>query len=119
MVTIFGKFLRKLRIERDMVLKDMAKILDVSSAYLSSIELGKRAIPSSFLNKLISEFKISPSEAIDVEKMIASSQPLKIKVDNVDERSKETILAFARNFNNLNDEDKDLIQKIMEKNNGK
>ena len=50
MVTSFGKALRKLRIDRGMVLKNMADMLGVSSAYLSAIELGKRAIPDSLVN---------------------------------------------------------------------
>ncbi|WP_309460957.1 helix-turn-helix transcriptional regulator [Escherichia coli] len=45
MVTSFGKTLRKMRIDRGMVLKNMADLLGVSSAYLSAIELGKSEPP--------------------------------------------------------------------------
>ena len=44
MLTEFGKILRKLRIDRQELLRDMAKNLEVSSAYLSAVETGKRKI---------------------------------------------------------------------------
>ena len=38
MVTEYGKLLRKIRIDHDEILKDMAGKLEITSAYLSSIE---------------------------------------------------------------------------------
>ena len=45
MITNFGKFLRKLRIDNNEFLKDMAARLGVTVAYLSAIEHGKRDVP--------------------------------------------------------------------------
>ena len=45
MLTEFGKALRKIRIDRQQLLKDMANKLGVSSAYLSAVENGKRRMP--------------------------------------------------------------------------
>ena len=42
MLTSFGKFCRKLRINNGELLYDMAEKLDVSSAFLSKVENGKR-----------------------------------------------------------------------------
>ncbi|HBC3592459.1 TPA: helix-turn-helix domain-containing protein [Vibrio parahaemolyticus] len=44
-VTPLGKFLRALRIEHDVILRDMAKSLGYSSSLLSGIELGTKSIP--------------------------------------------------------------------------
>lgn len=52
MVTEFGKFLRKLRIDNDELMLDMAKKLKVSSAFLSSVENGKKR-PSDSWNDLV------------------------------------------------------------------
>ena len=52
-VTAFGKILRKRRIDSSEILGDMAKRLDVSAAYLSSIENGLREIPDSFVEKIL------------------------------------------------------------------
>ncbi|WP_335333622.1 helix-turn-helix domain-containing protein [Candidatus Sodalis pierantonius] len=48
MVSNLGKYLRKLRIDHDMTLRDMADCLGISAAYVSAIELGKRAAPTPF-----------------------------------------------------------------------
>ena len=40
MANNFGKFCRKLRIDRGEILADMAKKLGVSSAFLSKVETG-------------------------------------------------------------------------------
>lgn len=45
MLTRFGKQLRKLRIDREERLKDMADRLNVTTAYLSAVENGKRTVP--------------------------------------------------------------------------
>jgi transcriptional regulator with XRE-family HTH domain len=45
-MTPFGRRLRELRRERGIALKDMAKALDVSSAYLSALEHGHRGRPT-------------------------------------------------------------------------
>ena len=42
MITPFGKYLRKLRIDHDEKLKDMAAKLGVTGSYLSAVEIGKR-----------------------------------------------------------------------------
>jgi transcriptional regulator with XRE-family HTH domain len=43
-VTDFGLIVRKLRLELNLRMKDMATALDVSSAYLSAVELGNRQL---------------------------------------------------------------------------
>ena len=61
-VTAFGKILRKRRIDSSEILGDMAKRLDVSAAYLSSIENGLREIPDSFVEKISKEYGLSEAE---------------------------------------------------------
>ncbi|WP_455477636.1 helix-turn-helix domain-containing protein [Bartonella sp. B41] len=53
MLTSFGKILRELRIDRLERLFDMSKKLGISSAFLSSIEIGKRSIPVGMEEKII------------------------------------------------------------------
>lgn len=45
MLTGIGKFLRKLRIDNEEILKDMADALGVSSAFLSAVENGRKKMP--------------------------------------------------------------------------
>ncbi|VAW23605.1 Transcriptional regulator, Xre family, partial [hydrothermal vent metagenome] len=48
-MTPLGDKLRRLRSERGITLKEMAQALNVSSAYLSALEHGKRGKPTWFL----------------------------------------------------------------------
>ena len=48
MLSPFGKFCRKLRLERGELLLDMAKKLQVQSSYLSSVEVGRKSVPESW-----------------------------------------------------------------------
>lgn len=41
MLTEFGKIIRKIRIDNDVLLKDMADALNISAAFLSKLETGK------------------------------------------------------------------------------
>lgn len=62
MVTDFGKFCRKLRIDNDEFLKDMALKLEVTPSYLSAIEKGKRPIPSDWTQKISGLYELSSSQ---------------------------------------------------------
>ena len=42
MLTSLGRFLRKLRIDRGEILKNMAEKLEVTSSFLSAVENGKK-----------------------------------------------------------------------------
>jgi transcriptional regulator with XRE-family HTH domain len=58
MVTDFGKFCRKLRIDNDELLKDMASKLKVTPSYLSAVEKGKRTIPSDWEQKIAGLYQL-------------------------------------------------------------
>ena len=73
-VTAFGKILRKRRIDSSEILGDMAKRLDVSAAYLSSIENGLREIPDSFVEKISKEYGLSEAEKQELEEAQAQAK---------------------------------------------
>ena len=52
MLTPLGKFLRKLRLDNDQLLRDMAERLDMPSSTLSAIETGRRKPPQGFAEKV-------------------------------------------------------------------
>jgi transcriptional regulator with XRE-family HTH domain len=55
-VTPFGEKLRALRAVRGTLQKDMAAALEISPAYLSALEHGRRGAPSAGLIHQISEY---------------------------------------------------------------
>jgi len=58
MLTPFGKALRKLRIDRGMLLKDMADGIGVTSSFLSGMETGRKAIPEGTVEKIATWAKL-------------------------------------------------------------
>lgn len=52
MLNPFGKALRKLRIDRGWLLKDMAEGIGVATSFLSGIETGRKAIPAGCAEKI-------------------------------------------------------------------
>ncbi len=63
MVTPFGKILRKLRIDHSERLLDMAKKLDISVAFLSSVEIGKKSVPVRLEEKIIELYGLDKEKA--------------------------------------------------------
>jgi transcriptional regulator with XRE-family HTH domain len=80
-MTPFGEKLRNLRQERGVTLKDMAAALNVSSAYLSALEHGKRGRPSwHVLQGVLAYFNIIWDEAEELVKLARISHP-RITID--------------------------------------
>ncbi|MEW9124114.1 MAG: helix-turn-helix transcriptional regulator, partial [Thermotaleaceae bacterium] len=80
MLTLFGKFCRKLRIDNGELLKDMATTLGVTSSYLSAVENGKRNVPQDWVKKITDLYSLSPEESNELDQAVQSSQNV-IKID--------------------------------------
>lgn len=80
-MTPLGARIRQLREERGISLKDMAAALNVSSAYLSALEHGKRGKPTGFLlHRIIAFFNVIWDEAEELQRLAELSDP-KITID--------------------------------------
>ena len=80
-MTPFGQKLRQLRQERGLKLAAMAKALNVSSAYLSALEHGKRGRPSwRVIQAVITYFNIIWDDAEELIRLSRLSHP-KITID--------------------------------------
>lgn len=117
MLTEFGKILRKLRIDRQELLRDMAKNLGVSSAYLSAVETGKRKIPADWCPKIISLYKLDFDAAQEIKWAYESSaQEITIPLTDISMQKKEAVISFAKALDGLDDKK---LKKIMEVVNGR
>lgn len=56
-LTEFGKVVRKARLDANVTLLDMATTLSVSSAFLSSLETGRKKVPEEWIQKIKDFFK--------------------------------------------------------------
>lgn len=116
MVTKLGIFCRKLRIEEGELLYDMAKKLEVSSAFLSKVENGKKKPPVQWKEKIISEYSLSGSKLHEFEECFFNAVNAdSIDISKYEESDKELMLSFARKFDAL---DKAMIRRMLEKKEG-
>ncbi|MDB5554145.1 MAG: family transcriptional regulator [Rhizobium sp.] len=80
-MTPFGEAVRRIRRQRGITQKEMAKALNVSPAYLSALESGKRGKPGfDFLQRVAGYLNIIWDEADDLFRVAAISHP-RIVVD--------------------------------------
>ena len=117
MNTEFGKFLRKLRIDRGEILKNMAEKLEMTSSYLSAIECGKRNIPDDMIEKLTSIYSLNEKEQQELS--IARDRSLKsieIELASSSDNKRDLALQFARKFNDMDDDVVLQIQKFLNRN---
>jgi transcriptional regulator with XRE-family HTH domain len=104
MLTEFGQYLRKLRIDCGELLKNMADKLDVTSSYLSAVETGKRNIPDSWVDKIGRLYELDMVDR-DVLQAAAANSARTITMDlsNLPSKRRETALLFARQFDEVDD----------------
>ncbi|WIY52837.1 helix-turn-helix transcriptional regulator [Devosia sp. YIM 151766] len=75
-MTPLGAKLRAMREARGISLKEMAAALNVSSAYLSALEHGRRGQPTSFLlHRIIAFFNVIWDEAEELQRLAEISDP--------------------------------------------
>jgi len=106
-VTPLGAKLRKLRAERGIALKDMAKALSVSSAYLSALEHGKRGKPTWFMvQRIIAYFNVIWDEAEEIQRLAEISDPkMTIDTSGMAPEATELTNVLAREMGRLGPQD--------------
>lgn len=111
-MTPLGEKLRTLRAERGMLLKDMATALEVSPAYLSALEHGRRGAASAgLIHQICQLFGLIWDDADELNALAKQSRP-RLRLNSAGLTAAQTALAnrLAREFRNL---DQDAIQAIQ------
>ena len=92
-MTPFGKRVRELRRQKRVRLKDMADELQISAAYLSALEHGRRGRPSPILiGQICGYFNIIWDEADELRQLGELSHP-RVVVDTAGLSAEATLLA--------------------------
>jgi transcriptional regulator with XRE-family HTH domain len=116
MLTELGKVLRKIRIDRQELLRDMAGTLGVSVAYLSAVETGKRNAPVAWTNKIIQAYRLNSDEAAQLRTAFDESQDeLRISLQQITAQQRSTAISFAKALEGLSDEQLEKIMKVVQK----
>lgn len=110
--TKFGEFVRVLRIRHHEVMGDMAKMLGTSLPFLSAVENGKKNIPAEWTEKIINYYNLTVQEKNELYEAIEESKTqYKIRTENASELQRKTVTAFARSFDEIDD---DTALRILE-----
>ncbi len=113
-VTVFGKFCRKLRVDNEIIMRDMAMELKVSTAFLSSVETGKKEVPGNWAEKLIDAYNLKEDESQCLFDAIEKSKnEIKIKLSESNEQDRDLAIMFVRKFTSLNEERKKEIYDLL------
>lgn len=113
-LTPFGKFTRKLRVDNDELLKDMASNLDVTVSYLSAVEMGKRNIPAKWENIIIEKYSLDMEKQNELKDAIFySSKVIKLNASELEDEKRDLMYALARKLKELNSEEVESINKIL------
>ena len=111
-MTPLGEKLRHMRLIRNVSLKEMAEGINVSSAYLSALEHGKKGKPGwDLLQRIISYLNVIWDEAEEIQRLAEISDP-RVIIDTAGGDPKATELAniLARNIGLLK---KDSLSHIL------
>ena len=114
LVTEVGRFLRKLRIDVNEVLYDMANRMGCSSAFISAIELGKRPVPEEFRQKLIKIYNLSPDQQEEFQHAIDdSAKGVLIDFNGLGDNTKELALVFARRLKTMEEKEAEKMIQFL------
>lgn len=106
----FGGFLRKLREDRNMTLRDVEQKIHISNAYLSQVESGQRNIPTMrILSKLAECYGCNVSALTNEAE--AEIQQRKTKTSDMPTADTEFI---CRGYEKLEEENKQALKKFLQ-----
>lgn len=116
MATLFGKEIRKLRIDKSTTLRQMADAIQISPSYLSSIETGKRKLTTEILEKIIGFFHLSKSKEDTLRDLAnKTGESINIELAGLSQNRSESAAIFARKLNTMTDEEIEEILRVLKK----
>lgn len=111
-LTPLGKWLRAFRIGNDLLLKDMAEDLEISSAHLSGIETGRKPVPRNFMTLFLATYELDDEAEAEFEAAIDESvEDFRLRKVAPDRRDVAAVL--ARRFNDLSEEDIEQFRSLL------
>ncbi|UZW54976.1 hypothetical protein NUH86_16095 [Sphingobium sp. JS3065] len=112
MITELGKELRKIRIDRDERLLDMADKIQKSAAFVSAVEVGKKSPPSGFEEMIIRAYGLA-NDAADALRSAADRARKAFTIEPNSLLGRDTAGLLARRMNDLSEDQLRDIQNIL------
>ena len=119
-MTDLGRFLRKLRIDYDEILYDMAQKLSVSTSFLSAVENGRKCPPPEWVDRISSYYNLEQKQRNELESAVHKTiNQIRLNISNQPSERRDLAIAFARKFDSMSDEDAaDLLRILNRQSNG-
>ncbi len=117
-LTPFGKLVRNYRTDLEVRLKEMAEYLDVTAAYLSAVETGKKRITDALLHGTEEFFGAKglqkPGFRDELRNAAALSKDA-VDMGSLDGESRMLMTAFARKLPGMSEEEKNELWEMLKK----
>ena len=105
----FGKRIKSLRIERDLGLRQLGRLLNISAMHISNLEKG-RVRPSAELVK-----KIADKLEGDLDELLHLAELIDPQIVEVIQKNPYKVPSLLRTAQNLNEEQWEKLQKQVER----
>lgn len=116
MLTGFGKELRKIRLDKDELLRDMAEKLGVTVAYLSAVENGNRKIPDAWIPQIARLYHLNDAEILKLQRLAYMDKDnMPINIGGVSQGQKNLAFSFARRFQELSEDEVSDLQRYLDR----
>lgn len=110
--TPFGRFVRKIRIDRSEHMKDMAPHLAVTPGFLSAVETGRRNAPQGWEDLLIKAYKLGPEQADELVAALAASRSYEVvNVAHLPHGDRYLVVGLAEVLPGLNHEQRETLER--------
>lgn len=114
MLTKLGIFLRKLRIDHNEILKNMADKLGVSVSFLSAVETGKKKMPSEWNRTICCIYQLNPQQIQEFTSAIAeTAKTIEFNFAHANTTQKQLAVSFARNLPDISEEQASNLARIL------
>ena len=110
--TRFGELMRILRIKHHEVMGDAAKMLGVTTPFLSAVETGKKNVAENWLGLIVKHYDLNDEEQSELSDAIEASRiQMKLNLIGSSNYKREMALQFQRSFDEI---DEETAKKIIE-----
>jgi len=115
MATEFGTTVKQLRQLAGMTLLEVAQKMDVSIAFLSAIENGRKRVPDDFVDKVGAALPAARQQADELEAMASQARgQVVVPLTQASRKDADLATVLARKFNSLSEKQKDRIREIID-----
>ena len=110
----FGKELRKIMIDNDSRLYDLAKALGVSSSFVSSVLHGNKSVPEDWTPTIVKKYNLSKEEEQSlIDKMIESKKTVVFDLSKLNNSQRQFTYQLQTNLSNLSNTEIEELEKII------